>query len=89
MAADMKARTLLPTSLRLHRELGNTFSLVLLSQPAIITIEPENVKAVLATQFHDFGIGKRYRGMGALLGHGIFTSDGAHWERSRVWTSCC
>lgn len=87
MEADMKAHTLLPTSLRLHRELGNTFSLVLPGQPAISTIEPENVKAILATQFHDFGIGKRHRGMGALLGHGIFTSDGAHWERSRVWTS--
>ncbi|KFY57448.1 hypothetical protein V496_06417 [Pseudogymnoascus sp. VKM F-4515 (FW-2607)] len=84
MEADMKAHTLLPTSLRLHRELGNTFSLVLPGQPAISTIEPENVKAVLATQFHDFGIGKRHRGMGALLGHGIFTSDGAHWERSRA-----
>ncbi|ELR02562.1 hypothetical protein VC83_08941 [Pseudogymnoascus destructans] len=84
MAADMKARTMLPTSLRLHREMGNTFSLVLLSQPAIATIEPENVKALLATQFHDFGIGKRHRGLGALLGHGIFTSDGTHWERSRA-----
>ncbi|KFY22430.1 hypothetical protein V493_06615 [Pseudogymnoascus sp. VKM F-4281 (FW-2241)] len=84
MAEDIKSHTLLPTSLRMHRELGNTFSLVLLSQAATATIEPENLKAILATQFHDFGIGKRHRGMGALLGHGIFTSDGAHWERSRA-----
>ena len=86
MQADMKSRVLLPTALQWHREIGNTFSLVLLGQGAIVTIEPENIKAVLATQFHDFGIGTRYRGMGALLGHGIFSSDGSRWEQSRVGT---
>ncbi|KFY08386.1 hypothetical protein V492_06278 [Pseudogymnoascus sp. VKM F-4246] len=84
MSSNMKERIMLPTALQMHRELGNTFSLVLLSQRALSTIEPENIKAVLATQFHDFGIGKRHRGMGALLGHGIFTSDGKHWEGSRA-----
>ncbi|KFX94096.1 hypothetical protein V490_04524 [Pseudogymnoascus sp. VKM F-3557] len=75
---------MLPSTVEQHKELGNTFSIVIPGQTAISTIEPENLKAVLATQFHDFGIGKRHRGMGALLGHGIFTSDGAHWERSRA-----
>lgn len=84
MQAQTKAKTFLPTGLQMHRELGNTFSAVLLGQPVLITIEPENVKAVLATQFHDFGIGTRHRGMGALLGHGIFSSDGSRWEHSRV-----
>ncbi|KFY82020.1 hypothetical protein V500_10896 [Pseudogymnoascus sp. VKM F-4518 (FW-2643)] len=84
MADNMKNHVMLPTSQDIHREVGNTFSIVLPGQTAISTIEPENLKAVLATQFHDFGIGKRHRGMGALLGHGIFTSDGAHWERSRI-----
>lgn len=84
MQAQTKSKTLLPSTLEQHRELGNTFSGVLLGQGLLITIEPENIKAVLATQFHDFGIGTRYRGMGALLGHGIFSSDGSRWEHSRV-----
>jgi hypothetical protein len=85
MSDNMKNHIMLPSTVEQHKELGNTFSIVIPGQTAISTIEPENLKAVLATQFHDFGIGKRHRGMGALLGHGIFTSDGAHWERSRVW----
>jgi hypothetical protein len=52
-----------------------------------VTREPENVKAILATNFKDFGIGQRFRSMGALLGQGIFTSDGALWEHSRVRAS--
>jgi hypothetical protein len=84
LQTQTKSKTLLPTGVQMHRELGNTFSGVLLGQPVLITIEPENVKAVLATQFHDFGIGTRHRGMGALLGHGIFSSDGSRWEHSRV-----
>lgn len=84
MQTQTKAKTLLPSALEQHRKLGNTFSGVLLGQSIIVTIEPENVKAVLATQFHDFGIGQRDRGMGPLLGNGIFSSDGSRWEHSRA-----
>jgi hypothetical protein len=83
----MKSKTLLSTGVEWHRAIGNTFSATVLGQSAIATVEPENVKAVLATQFHDFGIGTRYRAMGALLGHGIFASDGSRWEHSRVTMS--
>lgn len=38
------------------------------------TIDPENVKAVLATNFKDFGLGQRQRAFGPLLGQGIFTT---------------
>jgi hypothetical protein len=48
------------------------------------TSDPEIVKALLATNFKDFGLGTRRRSMGPLLGQGIFTSDGATWEHSRV-----
>jgi len=40
----------------------------------INTIEPENVKHILATNFKDFGIGERQDAFGALLGQGIFTT---------------
>lgn len=81
-----KAKLLLPAGLQRFRSLGNTFSLIALGRKIVVTAEPENVKAILATNFKDFGIGGRYKAMGALLGRGIFTSDGLHWEHSRVTT---
>jgi cytochrome P450 len=49
------------------------------------TIDPQNLQALLATQFKDFGTGER-RGkqFGALLGKNIFTSDGDFWSHSRA-----
>jgi hypothetical protein len=38
------------------------------------TIDPENVKALLATNFKDFGLGQRLDAFGPLLGEGIFTT---------------
>ena len=63
---------------------GPTHSSVTLGVKLFHTIDPENVRAILATNFSDFGLGVRYKTFGALLGRGIFTSDGAAWEHSRV-----
>lgn len=82
--AEHKAKIILPSAVQRFRDVGNTYSAVALGQKVIITIEPENIKALLATNFNDFGLGTRFDAMGALLGHGIFTSDGALWEHSRV-----
>jgi hypothetical protein len=82
-----KAKQLLPDGVRRFEAVGNTFSVVTLGTKLWITREPENVKAILATNFKDFGIGQRFKSMGALLGQGIFTSDGALWEHSRVRVS--
>ena len=62
----------------------HTQKLRLMGRSLVMTCEPENVKAVLATKFHDFGLGSRIGAMGRLLGHGIFTTDGTHWEHSRA-----
>ncbi|KAF2819221.1 putative N-alkane-inducible cytochrome P450 [Ophiobolus disseminans] len=62
----------------------HTQTLRLMGQDLVMTCEPENVKAVLATKFADFGIGSRMGAMGRLLGYGIFTTDGKHWEHSRA-----
>lgn len=44
------------------------------------TVDPENMKAMLATQFKDFELGPlRANQLSPLLGHGIFTSDGKDW----------
>jgi cytochrome P450 len=63
----------------------NTYSQIVLGTRVIVTREPENIKAILATKFKEFGL--TYRRMNAftpLLGHGIFTSDGKQWEASRA-----
>jgi cytochrome P450 len=49
------------------------------------TIDPQNLQALLATQFKDFGTGeRRSKQFGALLGYNIFTSDGEFWSHSRA-----
>ncbi|KAL6238504.1 hypothetical protein BDW75DRAFT_201469 [Aspergillus navahoensis] len=63
---------------------GWTFKQSMLGRTGISTIEPENLKALLATQFNDFCLGNREREFGPLLGQGIFTLDGAGWSHSRA-----
>jgi hypothetical protein len=56
---------------------GNTFEFVKFGKPTIYTAEPENIKAILATQFEDFEIGwMRSKALSPLTGLGVFTSDG-------------
>ena len=50
----------------------------------IQTLEPENVKTMLALDFKKWGLGdRRKHAFVPLLGHGIFTTDGAAWHNSR------
>jgi cytochrome P450 len=62
---------------------GTTFSQRFLTRRLITTIEPENIKAILATQFKDFCLGTRHEQFDPLLGDGIFTLDGAGWSHAR------
>jgi hypothetical protein len=62
---------------------GTTFTQRFLSRKLLTTIEPENVKAILATQFQDFCLGTRHEQFYPLLGDGIFTLDGAGWTHAR------
>ncbi|KAJ7598046.1 cytochrome P450 [Mycena floridula] len=56
---------------------GNTFSFTIFSEYRIFTTEPQHVKAVLATQFQEFGKGPRLnKQWKSLLGDGIFATDG-------------
>jgi cytochrome P450 len=64
---------------------SNTFTASVAGESFVSTIEPENIKHVLAVQFKDFDIGyKRHRAFYPLLGNGIFTTDGHDWENSRA-----
>jgi cytochrome P450 len=63
---------------------GNTHSFNSLGPTVINTIDPENVQAMLAKQFEDFGLGSRRKAaFDPLIGHGIFTSDGPAWQEAR------
>lgn len=51
----------------------------------IETIEPANVKTILATNFSEWEIGEyRHRAFRAVQGYNIFTSDGPFWQHSRA-----
>lgn len=52
--------------------------------PVILTKDPENIKAILGTQFTDFALGIRHEHFKPLLGDGIFTLDGNGWKNSRA-----
>ncbi|KAJ6618635.1 cytochrome P450 [Mycena sp. CBHHK59/15] len=61
--------------------LGYTFSVRLFFQNRIITSEPENIKAILATEFNGFEKGSEFRNvMEPLLGTGVFAADGDMWK---------
>ncbi|KAI6117325.1 cytochrome P450 [Pisolithus thermaeus] len=53
----------------------------------IFTTEPEHIKAILATQFNSFEKGPEFSDeLSALLGTGVFNSDGEIWKFHRSMT---
>ncbi|KAJ7926709.1 cytochrome P450 [Mycena leptocephala] len=71
----------------LGEDIGYTFSLRFLFQARIITAEPENIKAVLATGFNAFEKGADFRAIvEPLLGTGVFAADGDLWKFHRQMT---
>ncbi|TRM60432.1 cytochrome P450 [Schizophyllum amplum] len=59
----------------------------LLGRIRFITIEPDHVKTILATQFEDFDKGPVvYDSFKSLLGSGVFNSDGDMWKFHRTMT---
>jgi cytochrome P450 len=65
-------------------ENGDTFAFKQIGKLGILTNDPANVKAILSSQFQDYGVGKRRaEAFEPLIGHGIFTADGPAWEKAR------
>ncbi|KAG7662130.1 uncharacterized protein J8A68_004392 [[Candida] subhashii] len=63
---------------------NNTFFLRLAGVLKVVfTVDPDNMKAVLATQFNDFSLGRRHAHFKPLLGDGVFTLDGEAWKFTR------
>ena len=49
--------------------------------PTYSTIEPENLKVVLATKFKDYNLDQqRKKALQPIIGHGIFSTDGEVWS---------
>lgn len=72
----------------MHKMTGrecSTFKFEALGTNIHFTSDPENIKAMLATQFEDYDLGPARRGnMIRTLGNGIFVQDGRQWEHSRA-----
>ncbi|KAF6221995.1 hypothetical protein HO133_001963 [Letharia lupina] len=64
--------------------IGNNTHMKFIFTDLMQTNEPENIKTILALDFKSWGLGKRRKdAFVPLLGHGIFTTDGAAWHNSR------
>lgn len=61
-----------------------SFNIKIAGSTLFATSDPENIKAVLGTQFLDFELGFRNAHFKPLLGDGIFTLDGSGWKHSRA-----
>lgn len=63
---------------------GFTYNFKILGDDQIFTGEPENVKAILATEFPSFEKGSKFReAMNSVLGSGVFNADGDMWKFHR------
>ncbi|KAJ7703697.1 cytochrome P450 [Mycena rosella] len=72
---------------KLAKKYGHTFSMRVFFQDRFFTAEPEYLKIILATQFNSFEKGEDTRVIfGALLGSGVFGSDGELWKFHRAMT---
>ena len=62
-----------------------TFTVFVLGNVRVIfTADPENMKAILTTQFNDYGKGEQFhKEWEPFLGDAIFTTDGVKWHDAR------
>ncbi|TKA83677.1 hypothetical protein B0A55_00297 [Friedmanniomyces simplex] len=67
-----------------NKSLPYTIESVIMGGRMIFTSDEENIKAILATQFADYGKGPQFRiEWKDFLGLSIFTTDGDRWHQSR------
>lgn len=84
LAADRDQRTPDFVTDRFHAMGRYTFRICILGTSNLITAEPQNVQAVLASQFGDFAMGRaRKTNLKMILGRSIFAVDGAAWQSAR------
>ncbi|KAF9070001.1 cytochrome P450 [Rhodocollybia butyracea] len=63
---------------------GPVFNLNVLWDNFVLTCQPEHIQIILATDFNNYVKGERFQGnMAAVLGVGVFNSDGEMWKFHR------
>lgn len=70
-------------SLTPYFEIAKTCRIHTFGITGYFTTDPENIKAILSTNFQDWSLGSRRLASYPLLGEGIFSQDGPAWKRSR------
>lgn len=81
----MKDNTFLQQSTRLFDENGPTFSFRVMGRTVIWTRDPQNIKAMLATQADDFELAqRRIKAFRPMTGDGVFASNGEIWAHGRA-----
>ena len=82
--SDAKRGKLLEHLQARYARIGYTHAARVFHRDWIYTVEAENLKTFLATNFKQYSMpDKRKSAFVPLLGHGIFTTDGAQWHASR------
>lgn len=67
-----------------HEAFGSTFQSMALGKTRIFTIDPNNLRAIFATDFKDWGVQPlRLPSWEPFLGKGVMDTDGAFWRHSR------
>jgi len=63
---------------------GDTYQINMLGHPTIVTNDKENIKAVLAAQFKEYGKGPDFQNMAKdVFGRSILSTDGEIWHFAR------
>ena len=79
-----KARNVLDTLQKVIFEGRNTVQVKSIFTSLIFTVEPENLKEILASNFNDWTItARRKYAFDSYIGPGIFTAEGLAWKHSR------
>ncbi|KAF7961094.1 hypothetical protein EAE96_000761 [Botrytis aclada] len=83
---SLAAKTFPTETQKKYKEINAlTYSNSILGNDGFATIDENNIKAMLGTQFPDFDLGApRIDNFMPFLGPGIFAQDGKDWERSRA-----
>ena len=91
VAQQVKEKRAQDGSVQRYEEFGDTYSSSLFGRSIIDTRDPDNIKAILATQFDQFSLGEgRETSFVPFLGKGIFTHvyggglKGEPWRHSRA-----
>ncbi|KAI9826497.1 MAG: hypothetical protein M1819_007346 [Sarea resinae] len=85
MTSHVQSHTFLEYQLGRFKRIGNTFQDYVLGRTSIFTIEPENIRTILALKSKDFGLEpERKSSFYSVFREGICTCNGPNWEVSRT-----